>query len=511
MHLPLVGNRYALATTLGIGGMGRVYLAHDNILRRDVALKVLRDRYAESEEFVERFRREARSAARLNHPNIASVYDLGHSGDGTYHIAMEYVSGGTLKDRIVAAGSLDPSIAADLGSQVAEALGFAHERGVIHRDVKPENILLTTSGDAKVVDFGIARAATASTISQTGHILGTARYMSPEQAMGEPVGPASDLYSLGLVLYETLTGEVPFKAETLVAVALKHVEELPRPPKEVNPNVPDGMNALILKLLAKKPEDRYRSAAELTEDLRRVRDGLPSLLSSAPVPAEGSETNRTVALGSLATSVPGDAGKKHPATPHQSARGNLFRRPRFLVALLAALLLPLLGALAFWELRQDNTALSSPGSAATVEPDTDSGASLDEAGDPSNDLQPNPVVQAVPAAAAEVNSSGYPAAITAASTGAQDPPASTSAQEAPASTGTQEASVSRAPPTDHAPQTPAAAAAPATAADTQQAPSSKVKTPPKPTGGLSPGEKPEEGDKTPKKVEKKAYLKDLFK
>src|SRR5919202_2153185 len=175
MHLPLVGNRYALATTLGIGGMGRGYLAHDNILRRDVALKVLRDRYAESEEFVERFRREARSAARLNHPNIASVYDLGRSGDGTYHIAMEYVSGGTLKDRIAAAGSLDPSTAAELGSQVAEALGFAHERGVIHRDVKPENILLTTSGDAKVVDFGIARAVGAMA-STSNLILATAGY-----------------------------------------------------------------------------------------------------------------------------------------------------------------------------------------------------------------------------------------------------------------------------------------------------------------------------------------------
>ncbi len=282
MHRPLVGNRYTLAHHLGSGGMGRVYLARDKVLNRDVALKVLRDRYAESEEFVERFRREARSAAGLSHPNVVSVYDLGLSGDGTYLIAMEYVPGGTLKDRVDADGPLDPGAAAELGSQVAEALGVAHERGVIHRDVKPQNILLTASGDAKVADFGIARATAAATISQTGRILGTARYMSPEQAMGKPVGPASDLYSLGVVLYEALTGETPFEAETLVAIAVKHSEEPPRPPKGVNPGVSEGMNALVLRLLAKKPEDRYADAAELAEDLRRVRDGLPPLAAGGP-------------------------------------------------------------------------------------------------------------------------------------------------------------------------------------------------------------------------------------
>ncbi len=262
--------------------MGKVYLARDEVLNRDVALKVLRDRYAESEEFVERFRREARSAAALSHPNVVSVYDLGRSEDGMYLIAMEYVPGGTLKDRVEADGPLDPGAAAELGHQVAEALGIAHERGVIHRDVKSQNILLTASGDAKVADFGIARAAAAGTISQTGCILGTAKYMSPEQAMGKPVGPSSDLYSLGVVLYEALTGEAPFEAETLVAIAVKHAEEPPRPPKEVNPGVTEGMNALVLRLLAKKPEDRYADTAELAEDLRRIRDGLPPLAASGP-------------------------------------------------------------------------------------------------------------------------------------------------------------------------------------------------------------------------------------
>jgi hypothetical protein len=285
--------------------MGRVYLARDEVLNRDVALKVLRDRYAESEEFVERFRREARSAAALSHPNVVSVYDLGRSGDGTYLIAMEYVPGGTLKDRVDADGPLDPGAAAELGSQVAEALGAAHERGVIHRDVKPQNILLTASGDAKVADFGIARATAAATISQTGRILGTARYMSPEQAMGKPVGPASDLYSLGVVLYEALTGETPFEAETLVAIAVKHAEEPPRPPKGVNSGVSEGMNALVLRLLAKKPEDRYADAAELAEDLRRVRDGLPPLVAGGSdaaarfVQVPSAAPARTLALRSV--------------------------------------------------------------------------------------------------------------------------------------------------------------------------------------------------------------------
>ena len=318
MEQTLIHGRYLLGDLLGSGGMARVFLAYDEVLGREVALKVLRDYYAESEEFVERFRREAQNAAALNHPNIVSVYDWGRSEDGTYYIAMEHLPGGTLKERI--AGPLDPDTVAELGCQAAEALGFAHERGVIHRDVKPQNILLAASGDAKVADFGIARAvgAMASTaISQTGLILGTVSYISPEQAMSETVGPASDLYSLGVVLYEMLTGKLPFEAETLMAVCMKHLNEPPRPPKEVKPEVPEGMNALVLKLLAKKAGDRYRSAAELSEDLRRVRAGL-SPRNVGPVVDPGAnwiDTQTTAPLATTARRVAARKGKKRAKAP----------------------------------------------------------------------------------------------------------------------------------------------------------------------------------------------------
>ena len=254
--------------------MADVYLAHDDILDRDVALKVMSTRYASDEEFVERFKREAQSAAALSHPNIVSIFDRGESEDGTYYIAMEYLPGGTLKDRILKRGALPARTAAAVALQMAEALRAAHERDVIHRDIKPHNILITGSGDVKVTDFGIARAASSSSMTRTGHILGTAHYISPEQAMGEPVGPASDLYSLGIVLYEMLTGELPFDADTPIGIAMKHVNGHLRPPRDLNPSVPNGINAITIRLLAKSPEDRYGSDSELIEDLERVCAGL---------------------------------------------------------------------------------------------------------------------------------------------------------------------------------------------------------------------------------------------
>jgi serine/threonine protein kinase len=270
----IIDNRYTLVDPLGGGGMAEVYLAHDDVLDRDVALKILRNQYANDEEFVERFRREAQSAASLSHPNIVSIYDRGRSEDGAYYIAMEHVQRGTLKDRIKRDGPLAPDAATGVAVQIADALQAAHENGVIHRDIKPQNVLVTRTGDVKVTDFGIARAAS-SPLTQTSAVLGTAGYMSPEQAMGHSVGPQSDLYSLGVVLYEMLAGELPYDAESPISLAMKHVNEPPRSPREANLEVPEPLDAITLKLLAKNPEDRYASATELADDLERVRSGLP--------------------------------------------------------------------------------------------------------------------------------------------------------------------------------------------------------------------------------------------
>ena len=344
MERTVVDNRYALSGLLGAGGMGKVYLACDRVLDRDVALKVLREQYAEDEEFVERFGREAKAAASLNHPHIVSVYDRGRTEDGTYYIAMEHVPGGTLKDRILKGGPLDPAEAVRTGAQVAEALGVAHEAGVVHRDVKPHNVLLTASGDAKVADFGIARAASEASLSDGSLVLGTAKYMSPEQAMGDRVGPESDLYSLGVVLYEMLTGEVPFEADSSVGVAMKHVTEPPRPPKEANPGIPEALNGVVLRLLQKRPENRYPGAAELVEDLRRAGEGLYQVFGAAPDPragGAGAETRRLAAP----VPAPESLGGMRSASPRSHRRRRVRLLAAVVVALLAALGVAALGQL----------------------------------------------------------------------------------------------------------------------------------------------------------------------
>jgi eukaryotic-like serine/threonine-protein kinase len=296
----LVDNRYRIVGPLGAGGMAEVYLAHDDVLDRSVALKVMSGRYADDEEFVERFKREAQSAAALSHPNIVSIYDRGEAEDGTYYIAMEYLPGGTLKDRILKRGALAPRTAAAVALQIAEALRAAHAAGVVHRDIKPHNVLVTDTGDIKVGDFGIARAATSSTMTRTGSILGTAHYISPEQAMGEPVGQGSDLYSLGVVLYEMLAGTLPYDAETSIGIAMKHVNGHLVPPRELNPEVPEGINAVTTKLLAKSPEERYADADELIEDLERVLEGFEpaaaktTRVTTRPTPAAGTAQTQTM-------------------------------------------------------------------------------------------------------------------------------------------------------------------------------------------------------------------------
>ncbi|HET7272966.1 MAG TPA: Stk1 family PASTA domain-containing Ser/Thr kinase [Rubrobacter sp.] len=340
MHKTVVDNRYEVVGPLGSGGMGEVFLARDRVLGRDVALKVLRRQYAGDDEFAERFKREALSAASLSHPSIVQVYDRGKTEDGAAYIAMEYVPGGTLKERISNEGPLESAAAAELGAQVAEALAAAHDRGMVHRDIKPQNVLLTARGDAKVADFGIARAASSVTISQTGSVMGTAGYMSPEQALGKPATPKSDLYSLGVVLYETLTGELPYTAENPIAVSMKHVNEPLRPPREVNPRISEDMNALVTKLLAKDPEDRYASADELADDLWRVHRGLPPVAVGNTRKMPGSPIQATaVTRSSLTSKMP--PARTGPA-PMQRRRG----LPWLLIALVAILFtLGLLGTL----------------------------------------------------------------------------------------------------------------------------------------------------------------------
>ena len=328
----VVDNRYRIVRPLGAGGMAEVYLAHDNVLQRDVALKVMSGRYAGDEEFVERFKREAQSAAVLSHPNIVSIYDRGESEDGTYYIAMEYLCGGTLKDRILKRGALPPRTAAAVALQIAEALQAAHEAGVVHRDIKPHNVLVTEAGNVKVGDFGIARAASSSTMTRTGSILGTAHYISPEQAMGEPVGPQSDLYSLGVVLYEMLTGTLPYDAETSIGIAMKHVNGHLVPPRELNPEISRGMNAVVMRLLEKNPGDRYADAEELMEDLEKVLQGLePAAVSKTR------EINRLTPAGMAPTNV-------MSAPPVRDKRR---RRRSPLPILLVLLLLALVGGLAY--------------------------------------------------------------------------------------------------------------------------------------------------------------------
>lgn len=262
--------RYRRLRSLASGRLAEVYLARDRELGRDVALKVLHHQYAEDEEFVQRFRREAESASSLSHPNIVAVLDHGREEDGSYYMSMEYVPGGTLEGCLREEGPLPLPEAVSLASQVARALQAAHERGIVHRDVKSQNVLLTEEGTAKVADFGIAKAAQETSITQEGAILGSAPYVSPEQALGRPVSPRSDLYSLGVVLYETLTGVQPFEADTPVGVIMGHVNGSLRPPNEIRREIPDSLNAACVRLLAKDPEGRHPDARSLAEELEQV-------------------------------------------------------------------------------------------------------------------------------------------------------------------------------------------------------------------------------------------------
>ncbi|MEN6413672.1 MAG: Stk1 family PASTA domain-containing Ser/Thr kinase [Veillonellales bacterium] len=268
-----LGQRYTVLEHVGGGGMADVYRAHDKLLDRSVAVKILRPQFTNDEEFVTRFRREAQAAARLSHPNIVNIYDVGRDEDIDY-IVMEYISGETLKERITRETVLPVETAVRIALEIAEALEHAHQNNLVHCDIKPHNILLTRNGRIKVTDFGIARAVTSATMTQTGAVLGSVHYFSPEQAKGGAIGAKSDIYSLGVVLYEMLTGELPFTGETPISIALKHLQEEPKPLREINPAIPPLVEAIVLKAMAKDPAARFANIDEMIVDLKLAQNYL---------------------------------------------------------------------------------------------------------------------------------------------------------------------------------------------------------------------------------------------
>jgi serine/threonine-protein kinase len=325
----IVDGRYRVIERIGSGGMADVYRAADLQLGRDVALKILYRRFSEDPEFVERFRREASSAAGLQHPHVVSVYDRGE-WDGTYYIAMEHLEGRSLKRVVLDEGPLSPAHAVDLVIQVLRAAKFAHKRGVIHRDLKPHNVIVDSEGRAKVTDFGIALAG-ASDMTQTGSIMGTAQYLSPEQAQGQPVTGQSDLYAIGVILFELLTGRIPFDGDSAVTIALKQVNEVPPAPSAFNAAVPAELDAVVARALQKDPARRYPDADAFIAALEHVRAGLDGGATAATsVAAPGAAAAAAAAYGAAptdpgltqATAVPGRVpavaaydGYAYPATP----------------------------------------------------------------------------------------------------------------------------------------------------------------------------------------------------
>ncbi|HVJ50555.1 Stk1 family PASTA domain-containing Ser/Thr kinase [Desulfitobacterium sp.] len=335
------GERYEIIDKLGAGGMAIVYKAKDLLLNRIVTVKVLREQFASDEDFVRRFRREAQSAASLSHPNIVSIYDVGKDGD-TEYIVMEYVEGQNLKELIRNYAPLSSEQSINLARQIAEAIRHAHEHHIIHRDIKPHNILVTADGRAKVTDFGIARAVSAATMTHTGDMVGSVHYLSPEQAKGVPTNEQSDLYSLGIILYELLTGKVPYDGETPIAIALKHLQEVPVPPSKLNPQISQGLENVILRAIAKAPEQRYQTAVELINDLTHVQKGEPirKVELSAEEDLESTRIHKSLSNGVNAAlaAYPKD-GEAKPDQPK--------KKRKIWIGVTAAVLLLLLGGIWF--------------------------------------------------------------------------------------------------------------------------------------------------------------------
>jgi serine/threonine protein kinase len=368
----LIAGRYELEELVGSGGMSSVYRAHDKLLERTVALKILHEQFTRDDAYVERFRREARAVAQLAHPNIVTVIDRGEQ-DGRQFIVFEYVDGMNLKELLDQEGPIEPREAIELALQVARGLSFAHENGLVHRDVKPQNVLIDGDGRAKVTDFGIAHALDVDGMTITGTIMGSSNYIAPEQARGEPVDEQSDIYSLGCVLYEMLTGRQPFEADTPVAVAYKHVHEAPTPPRSLDPSIPAALEAVALRAMEKDPAARFPSVAEMTARLDDATGPLPPAGSTQPLPA-------TVAI---------------PATTPLPRRTDRDPRRRGMVPVLALIaVLAVLGALAFALFRGD----PPPDGGSAVSPTRSASPSPS----PSPSSTPSPPPDSVEAAAEAV-------------------------------------------------------------------------------------------------------------
>jgi len=343
----LIDGRYKVLARIGSGGMADVYCAQDQQLGRKVALKLLHRRFAEDAEFVERFRREASAAASLQHPNVVGVYDRGE-WDGTSYIAMEYLSGRSLKDVIRQEAPLDPVRAIDITVQILKAARFAHRHGIVHRDLKPHNVMVDDEDRVKVTDFGIARAG-ASDMTETGSIMGTAQYLSPEQAQGQAVSQPSDLYSIGVILFELLTGHVPFDADSAVTIALKHVSEAPPAPSAFDPSVPPALEAIVLWALEKDPAQRPQDADQLIQALEDARDTVvageapgqrTAIFAPAAIPPDPyAPPEDALAAAALAGAAAADTPLAYYADPLAAEQARERRRPPWWAWLLAALAL----------------------------------------------------------------------------------------------------------------------------------------------------------------------------
>jgi eukaryotic-like serine/threonine-protein kinase len=341
--------RYRIMRKLGAGGMANVYLAEDQELGRRVAIKILNDRHAGDDQFIERFRREAKNAAGLSHPNIVSIYDRGEA-EGTYYIAMEYLDGRTLKELIVSRGPAPIKTTIEYARQILAAIGHAHRNGIVHRDIKPHNVVVDPDGRLKVTDFGIARSG-ASQMTEAGSIIGTAQYLSPEQAKGAPVDQRSDLYAVGVVLYEMLTGKVPFSGDTPLEIAMKHLSKVPEPPSKLRPEISEDLDMIVLRALAKDPDERYQSAEEMAADLSRVARGLgvsDETADAATAVLGGSGATAETMIAPRRTAVAPPPPTRTPPAAYYGYEGPPRRRRPLWPWLLALLLLVGAGLAAYF-------------------------------------------------------------------------------------------------------------------------------------------------------------------